>query len=130
VLVASTLKKMGADLEAIGKKRREMNAGDLKNRFGVSPVFNSEELGRMALAGLQRIYSFQRNDGGWGWWREDDSSPYQTAYVLQGLRAARDAGVNVDGGVFERALNYLQNATEKELAKPKNEQQIGALQTQ
>jgi hypothetical protein len=132
VLVKDTLRKMGADLETIGKQRKQMNPGDLTNRFGrwESPVFDSAELDRMVRAGLDRIYDFQRNDGGWGWWREDDSSPYQTAYVLQGLRAARDAGVNVDGGVFERALNYLQNATEKEIAKPKNQQQLGALQTQ
>jgi len=132
VLVKDTLKKMGTDLEAIGKQRKQMNAGDLTNRFGrwQSPVFDSAELDRMVRAGLDRIYFLQRNDGGWGWWREDDSSPYQTAYVLQGLRAAREAGVNVDGGVFERALNYLQNATEKEIAKPKDQQQLGALQTQ
>jgi uncharacterized protein YfaS (alpha-2-macroglobulin family) len=132
VLVKDTLKKMGTDFEAIGKQRKQMNAGDLTNRFGrwQSPVFDSAELDRMVRAGLDRIYSLQRNDGGWGWWREDDSSPYQTAYVLQGLRAARDAGVNVDGGVFDRALNYLQNTTEKEIAKPKNQQQLGALQTQ
>jgi len=109
-----------------------MNPGDLTNRFGrwQSPVFDSAELERMVRAGLDRIYFLQRNDGGWGWWREDDSSPYQTAYVLQGLHAAREAGVNVDSGVFERGLNYLQNSTEKELAKPKDQQQIGGLQTQ
>jgi uncharacterized protein YfaS (alpha-2-macroglobulin family) len=132
VLVKDTLKKMGTDLETIGQQRKQMNAGDLTNRFGrwQSPVFDSAELDRMVRAGLDRIYYLQRNDGGWGWWREDDSSPYQTAYVLQGLRAARDAGINVDSGVFERALNYLQNSTEKELAKPKDQQQLGWLQTQ
>jgi uncharacterized protein YfaS (alpha-2-macroglobulin family) len=129
VLIKDTLKKMGTDLETIGKQRRQMNAGDLTNRFGRwnSPVFDSAELDRMVRAGLDRVYFLQRNDGGWGWWREDDSSPYQTAYVLQGLHAARDAGITVDGGVFDRALNYLQNSTEKELAKPKDQQQIGSL---
>jgi uncharacterized protein YfaS (alpha-2-macroglobulin family) len=132
VLVKDTLKKMGTDLETLAKQRKQMNSGDLTNRFGRwgSPVFDSAELDRMVRASLDRIYYLQRNDGGWGWWREDESSPYQTAYVLQGLRAARDAGINVDGGVFERGLNYLQNTTEKELVKPKDEQQIGALQTQ
>jgi uncharacterized protein YfaS (alpha-2-macroglobulin family) len=126
------MKKMGTDLETIAKQRRQMNTNDLAQRFGrwQSPVFDSAELERMVRAGLDRIYYLQRNDGGWGWWREDDSSPYQTAYVLQGLRAARDVGVNVDGGVFERGLNYLQSSTEKELAKPKDQQQLGALQTQ
>jgi uncharacterized protein YfaS (alpha-2-macroglobulin family)/tetratricopeptide (TPR) repeat protein len=132
VLVKDTLKKMGTDLETIGRQRKQMNSGDLTNRFGRdhSPIFDSAELERMVRAGLDRVYYLQRNDGGWGWWREDDSSPYQTAYVLQGLRAARDAGVNIDSGVFVRALNYLRNSTEKELAKPKDEQQIGSLQTQ
>jgi hypothetical protein len=132
VLVKDTLKQMGTDLETLAKQRKQMNEGDLANRFGrfQSPVFDSAELERMVRAGLDRIYWLQRNDGGWGWWRDDDSSPYQTAYVLLGLRAARQAGVAVDGGVFERGLNFLQNSTEKELAKPKDQQQLGAVQTQ
>jgi uncharacterized protein YfaS (alpha-2-macroglobulin family) len=132
VLVKDTLKRMGTDLETLAQQRKQLNAGDLTNRFArwQSPVFDSTELDRMVRAGLDRVYDFQHSDGGWGWWREDGSSPYQTAYVLQGLRAARDAGVKVDGGVFERGLNYLQNSTEKELGKPKDEQQLGALQTQ
>jgi hypothetical protein len=132
VLVADTLKKMGTDLEAIGKQRKQMNEGDLKNRFGryQSPVFDTDEMNRMIRAGLERIYSFQRNDGGWGWWREDDSSPFQTAYVLQGLHAARKANVKVDGGVYDRGLNFLQNSISAELAKPKNQQLLGDLNTQ
>jgi len=133
VLVSGTLKKMGLDLEAIGEQRRQMHEGDLKNRFGrwrESPVFDSAEMDRMVRAGLNRIYGFQQNDGGWGWWRNDESSPYQTAYVLQGLHAARQAKVNVDGGVYERGLNFLQNAISKELAKPKDQQRIGHIQTQ
>jgi uncharacterized protein YfaS (alpha-2-macroglobulin family) len=132
VLVKDTLRKMGTDLEAIGKQRLQMNAGDLTNRFagGRSPVFDNAELDRMTGAGLDRIYSLQRNDGGWGWWREDDSSPYQTAYVLQGLQAARQAGVTVDNGVYWRGFNYLRNTTRAEIAKPKDQQEIGGLQTQ
>jgi len=133
VLVSGTLKKMGLDLEAIGKQRRQMHEGDLKNRLGrrrESPVFDSAEMDRMVRAGLNRIYGFQQNDGGWGWWRNDESSPYQTAYVLQGLHAARQAQVNVDGGVYERGMNFLQNAISKELAKPKDQRRIGHIQTQ
>ncbi|NQT82825.1 hypothetical protein HQ563_07375, partial [bacterium] len=132
VLVAGTLKKMGLDLEAIGKQRKQMYEPELKHRFGryESPVFDSEEMNRMVRAGLQRIYSFQQSDGGWGWWRDDESSPYQTSYVLQGLHAAREAGIDVDDGVYSRGMQFLQNFTNKELSKPKNERQLGALQTQ
>src|SRR6202040_1067650 len=48
VLVKDTLKKMGTDLESVGKQRKQMYPPDLKNRFGQDhdPVFDSEELDR------------------------------------------------------------------------------------
>lgn len=130
VLVKETLKTLGTDLEAVGKQRRQRNADGLRKRFNESPVFDSKEMNKMVRAGLERLYNFQRNDGGWGWWREDDSLPFQSAYVLQGLHAARKAGIDVNDGVYARGFQFLQNSIAKELAKPKGEQSIGDLQTQ
>lgn len=133
VLVAQALRKMGTSLEAIGEQRKQMNEADLKHRFGrypESPVFDSKELERMVQAGLARIYDFQHSDGGWGWWKEDASCAYQTAYVIQGLYEARQAGVNVDGGVYDRGLQFLQGSVSRELAKPKNQRDMGHVQTQ
>jgi len=28
------------------------------------------------------LYSFQHSDGGWGWWKEDESDHFMTAYVV------------------------------------------------
>ena len=61
----------------------------------------------MVELGLQKIYGFQHNDGGWGWWYDDSSNEYQTAYVLFGLAATRDAGYEVDAGVIERGATWL-----------------------
>ncbi|MEK6399197.1 MAG: hypothetical protein V4734_14005, partial [Terriglobus sp.] len=36
-------------------------------------------------AGLDRLQDYQHEDGGWGWWKEDDSRIYMTAYVVGGL---------------------------------------------
>jgi alpha-2-macroglobulin len=132
VLVRDTMKRMGTDLEAIAKQHKQMNPADVTNRFGRfnSPVFDSAELDRMVKAGLERIYNFQRNDGGWGWWREDDSSPFQTSYVLQGLHAAIQAEVDVDRGVYDRGFEFLRNDIDAELAKPKDKQQLGDTTTQ
>jgi uncharacterized protein YfaS (alpha-2-macroglobulin family) len=132
VLVKDTLKKMGTDLETIGKQRKQMYPPDLKNRFGQDhdPVFDSDELDRMVHAGLQRIVNFQHDDGGWGWWSQDDSSPYETAYVLQGLEAARTAGVELDMNSYNRGLGFLQNSIQRELAKPKDKQDLGDFETQ
>jgi uncharacterized protein YfaS (alpha-2-macroglobulin family) len=132
VLVKDTLKSMGTDLETIGKQRKQMYPPDLKNRFGQynNPVFDSDELDRMVRAGLQRITNFQHDDGGWGWWAEDESSPYETAYVMQGLEAARVAGVDLDMNSYNRGLSFLQNSIQRELAKPKDKQDLGDEETQ
>jgi uncharacterized protein YfaS (alpha-2-macroglobulin family) len=64
--------------------------------------------------GLQRIYSEQKYDGGWGWWQYSQSNPYLTAYVLLGLVKAQDAGFTVENSVIQNATDYLR----KQLRSP------------
>jgi alpha-2-macroglobulin len=49
-------------------------------------------------AGLERLSSFQHDDGGWGWWPDDQSQVFMTAYVLSGLGQAKAAGYKSAGG--------------------------------
>jgi uncharacterized protein YfaS (alpha-2-macroglobulin family) len=65
------------------------------------------ELDKMVRTGLQRLYDFQHGDGGWGWWKEGESDPFMTAYVVWGLGLAREAGVEVDTGVLQRGAGFL-----------------------
>jgi len=60
--------------------------------------------------GLQRLYNQQHYDGGWGWWTTGPSNPYLSAYVLLGMIEAERAGFVVDGGVMERAVEFLQGS--------------------
>jgi alpha-2-macroglobulin len=64
--------------------------------------------------GLKRLYNFQHDDGGWGFWQYDNSSPFITAYVINGLIDAKAAGYSVDENVFNSALAYLENAIKTE----------------
>ncbi len=57
--------------------------------------------------GLQRLYNQQHHDGGWGWWINDKSDAFLTAYVLLGLVEAERAGFTVDDAVMERAVDFL-----------------------
>ncbi|MDP2363036.1 MAG: alpha-2-macroglobulin family protein, partial [Ignavibacteria bacterium] len=41
-----------------------------------------EELPKYVDAGLKRLYDHQHSDGGWGWWTNDQTHPYMTAYVI------------------------------------------------
>jgi uncharacterized protein YfaS (alpha-2-macroglobulin family) len=56
---------------------------------------------------LQRLYSEQKTDGGWGWFVYDDSNPIVTAYALIGLDEAKKAGFTVEQDVIERAADFV-----------------------
>ncbi len=58
---------------------------------------------RMADAGVRRLYDYQHEGGGFGWWKTDEDHPFMTAYALYGLVEARRAGRPVDRARLERA---------------------------
>jgi hypothetical protein len=60
--------------------------------------------------GVQRLYTLQQLDGGWGWWEQDSSNPFVSAYAMHGLIAARRAGYPVDAEVLARGTAYLRQA--------------------
>lgn len=68
-----------------------------------------EELPKFVEAGLKRLYDHQHSDGGWGWWKNDNSSPYMTAYVIYGMSLAKEAGYNINENVYQSGLNNLKN---------------------
>jgi len=66
------------------------------------------QLDDMVRRGLDRLYDFQHDDGGWGWWKEGDSDHFMSAYVVWGLTMARDAGVTVGDEVLARGVRFLE----------------------
>lgn len=79
---------------------------DLKLKSTIDPA----KLTAQVNAGLQRLYDFQHEDGGWGWWKEDDSMVFMTAYVVAGLSQAKAAGYDVHDGVTDSGKRFLHNA--------------------
>ncbi len=61
----------------------------------------------LVQASIQKLYSMQHIDGGWGWWYDDASDDYQTAWVLFGLALIRDAGYSIDPAVIDRGVKYV-----------------------
>ncbi|PYS23835.1 MAG: hypothetical protein DMF72_07655 [Acidobacteria bacterium] len=57
----------------------------------------SNDLDKKVQKGLDRLYAYQHDDGGWGWWKDDKSDPFMTAYVVDGLTMASRAGYQIDG---------------------------------
>lgn len=56
----------------------------------------SNDLARKVQKGLDRLASLQHDDGGWGWWKDDKTDPFMTAYVVDGLSMARKAGYGIN----------------------------------
>lgn len=75
---------------------------------------SKQELPKMVSAGLDRLYSFQHSDGGWGWWQNDNSQGFMTAYVVYGLNIAKNSGYTVKNTAVTNGLNAINNLYKKE----------------
>lgn len=105
VLVSNTLKKVGS-------------------RY--SSNIDAEELQKMVAQGTKRLGELQHNDGGWGWWRDDETHPYYTAYVMFGLKLGKQAGYDIPEALYENGLEALRRQVAGKAAK--NDQTLEAYQ--
>jgi len=85
---------------------------DAVHTLGLRSELDEAALQEKIQAGLERLYSFQHPDGGWGWWQTDESHPFMTAYVVAGLVQARATGTQVNQEAIDKGVQWLK----KELA--------------
>ncbi|MBL8150944.1 MAG: hypothetical protein JNN15_13540, partial [Blastocatellia bacterium] len=65
------------------------------------------ELSKKVEKGLRKLYDYQHQDGGWGWWKEDATDLYMTAHVVAGLGQASKAGYLIDQQVLNRGRAWI-----------------------
>jgi len=109
VIVRKTLRDLGLDAETVIARSF---GGISTNAAGqVAPGLGARKdllkLDDMVSVGLQRLYSFQHDNGAWGWWAEGPDDPWMTAYVVWGLRLAQDAGVVLEAPRLQQADRWL-----------------------
>ena len=68
---------------------------------------DTSELQKKIEAGMARLKDFQHDDGGWGWWKDDGSLVFMTAYVVSGFGQAHEAGYDFDPEALKRAQDWL-----------------------
>lgn len=78
--------------------RSELEAAD-----GLSLDHVEQEIGEL----MQSLLGRQNLDGGWGWWPGSNSQPALTAYALDSLLQAQQAGFSPDERAIERATSNL-----------------------
>ncbi len=106
-IVARTLRGIGADPADVAGRMFggiEASTADATHPHGKHDL---GELDGITAAGMKRLYDFQHGDGGWGWWKQDDSDPYMTAYVIWGFAVARDGGLSIHTQAVDRAADWL-----------------------
>ena len=81
--------------------------GRALHQLGVTNPTLQADLPGQINASVQRLYGFQHNDGGWGWWYDDNTDAYQTAWVIFGLGTTAEAGYEIEPAVIERGVVWL-----------------------
>ncbi|MEZ4461197.1 MAG: MG2 domain-containing protein [bacterium] len=66
----------------------------------------------MVKSGIDRVFSMQTSDGGFGYWPGESSSPWGTAYATHMLLDARDQGFDVPEQRLNDAIAYLETEVE------------------
>ncbi len=97
VIVANTLQHLGNDYAS---------------------TIDMQELRKMTAQGTKRLKELQHNDGGWGWWENDRSHPWMTAYVCNGIYLAKNAGYDVDSELYNRATAALRRHASQKAPDP------------
>jgi uncharacterized protein YfaS (alpha-2-macroglobulin family) len=70
-------------------------------------IRDTNNIGKKVRKGTERLYNFQHEDGGWGWWKDDPTDPWMTAYVVDGLTMASRAGYQTDDARVEKGRGKL-----------------------
>ncbi len=106
-ITAKTLKDLGLNTETVMNRMFGGIEPEYAGKTHPKGKIDLRQLETMIGQGLDRLYNFQRADGGWGWWKEGDSDHFMTAYVVWGLTLARDAGVQIKTDALERGVSFL-----------------------
>ena len=99
-------------------------AGAAMQKAGIK-IPAGDRLAGVIAAGLARLADFQHANGGWGWWKEDTTNDFMTAYVVEGLARCRRLGQPVPGAMLQKACKYLLRRVQEQRLRGDPPQSIG-----
>ena len=109
----NVLEEAGVTLPSAEAVRTNLNASRRGRPFGEqdekeNPVFDRAEVMSMTQRGVDRLATFARPDGGFGWFPgARDSDPYMTALVTHGLWLAGERGADIPQSLIVGGRKYL-----------------------
>src|ERR1700677_2165318 len=85
-----------------------LGVAETLKKLNPSGLVSPTDLQAQIDAGLDRLHDLPHDDGGWGWWKEDASRVFITAYVVSGLAQAKSAGYAKAGANLPGGVRYLE----------------------
>jgi alpha-2-macroglobulin len=70
-------------------------------------AFPRDDLPELLDAGLTRLETLRHEDGGWGFWTEDNSTVEMTSQVVLALARAKNVGVKFEPYLLDGAVQWL-----------------------
>jgi len=80
---------------------------------GIKVPWLEKELPKMVQRGLARLYRFQHEDGGWGWWEDDETDLWMTSLVVRGLAEAKRTGFDVSEVALAKGIKAIEEMLSK-----------------
>ncbi len=93
--------------QQISKMMPAVSARQLVSDFKLA---DAAELRKQAQQIISNIPAYQHASGGYGYWPGSSPDPYVTAYALEHLRQAQQAGFTVPEKSIQKAVAWLENA--------------------
>ncbi|HXF60807.1 MAG TPA: alpha-2-macroglobulin family protein, partial [Caldilineaceae bacterium] len=78
--------------------------------LGIEDSELEANLDEQVMISVQQLVNRQALDGGWGYWPNQPTSPFITAYVLWGLASADALGYTVPARTLQNAVAYLERS--------------------
>ncbi|MBV1859645.1 MAG: hypothetical protein KUG77_14625 [Nannocystaceae bacterium] len=85
--------------------------GDILEQFPIASVRDRASRTAIATRGVEKLFTKQNPDGGFGYWYRGESWPYVSTWATFALLEGKKAGFEVDEAKLNAALNYLETFT-------------------
>ncbi len=83
--------------------------GDILDEFPIASVRDRASRTAIATRGVEKLFTKQNPDGGFGYWYRGESWPYVSTWATFALLEGKKAGFEVDEGKLNAALGYVEN---------------------
>ncbi|MFO1519227.1 MAG: hypothetical protein U1F57_06155 [bacterium] len=86
---------------------------NLYKSLGLQDATLEKKIPKVIEKSIRRLEKFQHSDGGWGWWKDDQTDPFMTSYALYALLRATEMGQKVEEFVLTQGKQALTDLLQK-----------------